>query len=116
MCSADKRDAVQRGALKETERAGFEPAVEVIPLRRFSKPVPDSTSGDSEDTCDADKSTPTYNRTNSTGIGTDLQKIADAVAALPEADRQTVVEHIQTLARLSPARRAAILTLADPDA
>jgi hypothetical protein len=66
--------------------------------------------------CDADNSTPTYNRTSSTGISTDLQKIADAVAALPEADRQAVVEHIQTLARLSPARRAAILTLANPEA
>ena len=78
--------------------------------------MPDSTSGDSEDTCDADKSTPTYNRTNSTRISTDLQKIADAVAALPDSDRQAVVEHIQTLAHLSPARRAAILTLANPEA
>ena len=71
---------------------------------------------DTSNASEADNSTPTHSRTSSTGISTDLQKIADAVAALPEADRQTVVEHIQTLARLSPARRAAILTLADPDA
>ena len=34
------RDALQAGATNETERAGFEPAAEEVPPRRFSKPVP----------------------------------------------------------------------------
>lgn len=37
--------------------------------------------------------------------------IADALAKLPEAQRQAVAEHLRRLVELSPAKRAAILTL-----
>ena len=35
-----KKQALTRRACLQAERAGFEPAVGVIPLRRFSKPLP----------------------------------------------------------------------------
>ncbi len=41
----------------------------------------------------------------------DLDGLADALNAIPEAERAAVVDHINALARMSPGRRAAILTL-----
>ena len=42
--------------------------------------------------------------------------MADALAAVPEADRPATVKHVAALAKLSPAKRAAIQTLTDANA
>ncbi len=41
--------------------------------------------------------------------------LIDALAGLPEADRKAVAEHVAALAKLSPGKRAAILTLTRAD-
>jgi hypothetical protein len=45
----------------------------------------------------------------------ELAAIIDTLAQLPEADRMAIADHVATLAGLSPARRAAILTLTRPE-
>ena len=45
-----------------------------------------------------------------------LTALADALAALPEADRPAIVEHVNALAHMDPAKRAAVLTLARGEA
>ena len=44
-----------------------------------------------------------------------LRALADALAAIPDADLQAVVAHVAELARLSAAKRGAILTLTRRD-
>jgi hypothetical protein len=44
--------------------------------------------------------------------GPDLARLAEAMARLPEAERAAVLAHVEALAAMSPARRAALLTLA----
>ena len=44
-----------------------------------------------------------------------LAALIDALACLPEADRKAVAEHVAALAKLSPGKRAAILTLTRAD-
>ncbi len=70
---------------------------------------------ENDKSCDADSATPSNNTSNAAQNGLDLDALADALAALPEADRPAVVAHVAALARLGPAKRAAILTLTDPD-
>ena len=43
------------------------------------------------------------------------EAIRDALAELPQPERQAVVEHVRALARLTPQKRAALLALSDPD-
>ena len=45
----------------------------------------------------------------------ELQAIIDALAAIPEADRPGIVEHLTALAGMSPERLAALLTLTRTD-
>jgi hypothetical protein len=40
-----------------------------------------------------------------------LAALGETLATLTEADRLAIVEHVAALAKLSPAKRAAILTL-----
>ena len=49
------------------------------------------------------------------GQSDDLDALAAALAAIPEAERATVVAHVAALAGMSPARRAALLTLTVKD-
>ena len=44
-----------------------------------------------------------------------LTGLADALKALPEAERPAIIEHVKALARLSSAKRTAVLTLAADD-
>ena len=44
-----------------------------------------------------------------------LTALADALATLPKADRPAIIEHVKALARLSSAKRAAVLTLIADD-
>ena len=40
-----------------------------------------------------------------------LTALIDALTALPEAERPAIIEYVKALARLSSAKRAAVLTL-----
>jgi hypothetical protein len=42
-------------------------------------------------------------------------RVAEALEILPTAERAAVVGHVEELARMSPVRRAAILTLTEPE-
>ena len=44
-----------------------------------------------------------------------LTALIDALAALPEAERPAIIEHVKALARLSSAKRTAVLTLVADD-
>ncbi len=83
--------------------------------QRILSPLGGSRSADVSDVCDGDPSTATNIATNAVQNSPDLAAFAEALAALPEGDRSAVVAHIAALTRLSPAKRAAILTLTDPD-
>ena len=47
--------------------------------------------------------------------GGTADRVAEALADLPETEREAVAEHVRVLARLSPRRRAAILALTDDE-
>ncbi|MCC6581438.1 MAG: hypothetical protein IT440_13455, partial [Phycisphaeraceae bacterium] len=44
-------------------------------------------------------------------VDPDIKALADALDALPESDRAAVVEHVRALIAMTPAKRAALLTL-----
>ncbi len=90
---------------------GFEPTTGQA--QRICNPSERSRSSDNNGTCSGDSSTATNSATNAAQNGPDLAALADALAALPEADRPAVVAHVAALARLAPAKRTAILTLTD---
>lgn len=53
--------------------------------------------------------------TNSADPGRDPTDLTEILRSVPAAERPLIVEHVQTLLKLSPARRAAIITLAAPE-
>ncbi|MEX0776438.1 MAG: hypothetical protein WD042_12105 [Phycisphaeraceae bacterium] len=94
---------------RKTERAGFEPAVQgYTPYDGLANRCPPHETSDS--------SVPRSNRRSNAQQPDPLamalaDALADALAALPEADRAAVVAHVAALAKLSPGKRAAMLTL-----
>ena len=52
---------------------------------------------------------------DSVQIGPELQRVAAAMSGLSEGDRADIAAHVEALAVMSPARRAAILTLTRPE-
>lgn len=83
---------------------GFEPTVSRSPLR-FSRPVQGPQNKANADSAQQPAQQPD---SNADPLAADL---ADALSALPEADRLAVVAHVRALAKLSPAKRLALLTL-----
>ena len=81
--------------------------------RQIMSPVGDSTSSDEKSSCEPRQPRDSNRRSNAAQNGPELTALANALAALPESDRPAVVAHVAALAKLGPAKRAAISTLTD---
>jgi len=109
LSSTNVRDATQRHTTRDANEGD---GIRTRNLR-IDSPEASSVSGEELQTSKCTSPSPTYIPINAAKNGPDLSAIADALAAVPEADRPAVVAHVAALARLGPAKRTAILTLTD---
>jgi len=83
-----------------------------IPSHRVSSPLRDSTNTEESTTCDGYEAGARSRPRNAVHNVGDLDALAVALAAIPETEQAAVVAHVQALAVMTPAKRAALLTLA----
>ena len=79
---------------------------------RILNPLTGSRSVDRTDTCGYGPTDTSNNPSNAAQNEVDLAML-EALGALPDDERPAVVAHVIALGRLSPAKRAAILTITE---
>ncbi len=82
----------------------------------FTKALGESVTEDTEASHTGSDSNGSSSGSSSTPPDAAAQQVVDALMELAGDDRAAISAHVRALARLSPARRAAILTLANPEA
>ena len=80
--------------------------------QRILSPLRDSISTEESTTCGGGGAGARSRPRNAEQNVGDLDVLAVALAAIPETEQAAVVAHVQALAVMTPAKRAALLTLA----